>query len=111
MRISDWSSDVCSSDLLRFGFRHALHAMRAGFVLELRINAEAEDARNDFLEAAVLTFVGGQDFDLPSTRFRVLAVHSVQVTGEDRRLVAAGDRKRTRLKSSHYCESRMPSSA
>src|SRR3546814_2387041 len=61
---------------LRFGFRHALHAMRAGFVLELRINAEADDARNDFLEAAVLTFVGGQDFDLPATRFRVLAVHA-----------------------------------
>src|SRR3546814_11149575 len=24
MRISDWSSDVCSSDLLRLGFGHAL---------------------------------------------------------------------------------------
>src|SRR3546814_20111776 len=34
MRISDWSSDVCSSDLLQFGYnpvRHAVVQRRAGF--------------------------------------------------------------------------------
>jgi hypothetical protein len=38
---------------LRFGFRHALHAVRARFELELRIRAAAFDARDDFAEAAV----------------------------------------------------------
>src|SRR3546814_9730053 len=30
MRISDWSSDVCSSDLAAIGFRHVHRPFRAG---------------------------------------------------------------------------------
>ena len=76
---------------LRFGFRHALHAVRAGFELQLRIRAAAFDARDDFLEAAVFA----RDWrirlsTLPALALGIARVHAEQVAGEDRRLVAAG---------------------
>src|SRR5690606_25469319 len=51
---------------LRFGFRHALHAVGARFELQLRIRAASLDAGDDFLEAAVLAGAGRLDFDLPA---------------------------------------------
>ena len=38
---------------LGFGFRHPLHAVGAGLELQPRIGALADDARDDFLVAAV----------------------------------------------------------
>ena len=75
---------------LRFGFRHALHAVGAGFELQLRVRAAAFDAGDDFLVAAVFAGAGGFDFDLPALAFGVARVHAEQVAGEDRRFVAAG---------------------
>src|SRR3546814_8545152 len=41
MRISDWSSDVCSSDLLRFAFRFRLAVLLVDQVDDLRRGREA----------------------------------------------------------------------
>lgn len=52
---------------LGFGLRHALHAVRARLELELAVHALAFDAGDDFLVAAVLAFVLGEDFQAPAT--------------------------------------------
>src|SRR3546814_5786518 len=114
MRISDWSSDVCSSDLLDGGR----------------------------LDAGLLAVALFLEFDLVGMGFRPANIHSQQHRGlvlafgaagagmhleegivgiglarqqafQPRLgdLVAQADRKSTRLNSSHYCASRMPSSA
>ena len=75
---------------LRFGRRHALHAMRAGLELELRIGAPADDAADDFLVPAVLALALAEHFDLPALALGVARVHPEQVARENRRLVAAG---------------------
>src|SRR3546814_10430120 len=119
MRISDWSSDVCSSDLrLRSAleprerlfdrpFYRVVHAEadglpglvvdRYGDVLVVQMNAALLDRLNvPLLEAldAVL-----------APRTLVLRHDSPARALDDL------DRKSTRLNSSHYCASRMPSSA
>ena len=75
---------------LRFGGRHALHAVAAGLELELRIGALADDARDDFLVAAHLARAFRHDLDLPALALGVARVHAEQVAGEQRRFVAAG---------------------
>src|SRR5207342_1271213 len=75
---------------LRFGFRHALHAVRARFELEPGIRAAAFDARDDFLEAAMFAGIRRFDFDAPALAFGVTRIHAIQVAGEDRGFVAAG---------------------
>src|SRR3546814_6478196 len=93
MRISDWSSDVCSSDLrpgllvadhhLQFvagtGRGHLLHELRVQVGIGER-HAAGQQAGGD----------GGNTEGLA---------------------LCWEDRKSTRLHSSHYCASRMPSSA
>ena len=75
---------------LRFGRRHALHAMRAGFELEMRERAAADDAADDFLVAAVLA----RDFPTALRRASrvvgIARVHAKQIAREDRGLIAAG---------------------
>ena len=75
---------------LRFGFRHALHAVRAGLELEPRERALAFDARDDFLVAAVLAVARREDLDAPAAALGVARVHAEQIAGEDRGFVAAG---------------------
>src|SRR5690606_26064102 len=60
---------------LRFGFRHALHAVGAGLELQPRVRAAAFDARDHFLEAAVLALVGRLDLDPPALALGVARVH------------------------------------
>ncbi len=74
---------------LRLGRRHPLHAMRAGFELEHGISAPPDDAADDFFVAAVFAGALAENLDLPALGFRVAPIHTEQVSGEDRRLVAA----------------------
>ena len=75
---------------LRFGDRHALHPMPAGFKLQARVGTLADDAGDDFLVAADFTQGFGNDFDLPALAFGIAAVHAKQVAGKQRGFVAAG---------------------
>ncbi len=75
---------------LRLGFRHTLHAVRAGLELELGVDVVALDAGDDLLVTAVLAFVLRQDFQAPAALFGVTRVHAEQVAGEDGGLVTAG---------------------
>src|SRR3546814_10792965 len=105
MRISDWSSDVCSSDLV--------------------------DCDNSYLQSAILPIaalglegiavVGTADALLicPRARSQDMGIVVDRLAGDPRfaQLVrhmadeSVEDRKSTRLNSSHKCASRMPSSA
>ena len=73
---------------LRFGLRHALHAVRTGFEFEGRERAAADHAADHFLVAAVLAQALAEDFDLPAATFGVARVHAMQISGEDGGLVA-----------------------
>ena len=75
---------------LGFGLRHALHAVAAGFELELGIGALADDAGDDFLVAAHFARAFRHDLDLPALALGIARVHAEQVAGEQRRFVAAG---------------------
>src|SRR3546814_5821849 len=98
MRISDWSSDVCSSDLLGDE--------------ALAEDAEFAAARR-YAPSATLATLGHA-----KARFGPFAVidgatvrMAGDVTAATPRQFAAIDRKSTRLNSSPSCASRMPSSA
>src|SRR3546814_9330810 len=142
MRISDWSSDVCSSDLL--GMRRESENHVTAEELHL-IVAEAQSAGViDESERAMIssvmrladrpvrglmtprTDVDWLDVDAdeeeirarlvetPHTRLPVAegSVDAIVGVVQARDLVGVllEDRKSTRLNSSHYCASRMPSS-
>src|SRR3546814_9976311 len=114
MRISDWSSDVCSSDLVR-------------------ANKSAHLYDYDDLMAVVRPGLEGICLSMPMGPEDVALCAAIVAEAEDRNGVASGsvrllpaletprslqlayeiaqDRKSTRLNSSHYCASRMPSSA
>src|SRR3546814_3788667 len=106
MRISDWSSDVCSSDLAgrvtgvifeREGLEETAEAVRGVVLASGGFGANAEMRRKYIPQAD--------------------AGWSLQPEGSQGDGVTMGvsvggtDRKSTRLNSSHYCASRMPSSA
>src|SRR3546814_10157021 len=100
MLMSDCSSDVCSSDLRHRAGHHRARVLQIGG----RIGLAA-----DFAVVAVL--IGG-------TAMRALAL-DVAIGQEHAALgieqlldrTPCADRTSTRLNSSHYCASRMPSSA
>src|SRR5690606_8016238 len=66
------------------GFRHghALHAVAAGFELQLAIDVAAFEAQHHFLVAAQVGFAGGHDFAGPALALREAGVHAGQVGGE-----------------------------
>src|SRR3546814_5270373 len=131
MRISDWSSDVCSSDLAK-GHNYSIHDLLP------------EDAAvDDFLggefctiylapynyhrihmpidgQLAHWTYVPGRLFSVNAATARALPNLFTRNERLNARfdtpagafaLSMVGDRKSTRLNSSHECASRMPSSA
>src|SRR3546814_9485560 len=114
MRISDWSSDVCSSDLKPLEDIVAAQWARTSQVLLDDLDALPADRwtgldYDRFLadppgEIVRLCQWAGFAWDrelgdtLPLSRYTLTAP-------------GAGDRKRHRLNSSHYCAHRMPSSA
>src|SRR3546814_10633389 len=135
MRISDWSSDVCSSDL---PFRHGFFDGIAGVdpfdhlfgrgegefaltktlpITDLVFFSVVGDCVSDAAilhQVAVPASVGFIDARLILAEefgrsFPVLALPRRRDLFEDR--LRRRDRRSTRLKSGHYCASRMTSSA
>src|SRR3546814_1903808 len=98
MRISDWSSDVCSSDLL--------HHARAGLAVMRIRRREAETFSLSFLDVIACGF-GAVILLLIIT----LAFEPISAQEEVEQIKQRADRKSTRLNSSPSCASRMPSSA
>ena len=78
---------------LGFCFGNALHAMSAALELQPAVHVAALYARHNFLVAAVFAWPCVDDLYLPATGFRVAAVHAMQITGENCRLVAARCRR------------------
>src|SRR3546814_4841178 len=112
MRISDWSSDVCSSDLWTASesapaFRLKLAPVR------LNVPPRTCQCATAITEAPAAAIVVGDH--------RVEPIHVVIAVVVDSRLrtihadvfgqAIPKDRKSTRLNSSHSCATRMPSSA
>ncbi|KIU01434.1 hypothetical protein QU38_01650, partial [Staphylococcus aureus] len=75
---------------LCLGAGHALHAVHAGFELQLGEGAAPLDLGDDFLEAAHGAFAGGHQLPLPALQRGEALIHPVEVAREQRRLVAAG---------------------
>src|SRR3546814_6183868 len=101
MRISDWSSDVCNSEYFRIVARTASEA-EARRLLELGqvqfvVNVPAGFGRDVSRGARPALLVEADATD-PAATSNALGV-------------LTADRKSTRLKSSHSCAPRMPSSA
>src|SRR3546814_7647057 len=95
MRISDWSSDVCSSDLLIEAPHRTLnlaadYRIPLGAEGSLSFHADATNVTRQYFSATNIA-----DFRLPS--FWDVGAR-------------ISDRIRTLLNSSHYCSSRLPSS-
>src|SRR3546814_4050794 len=108
MRISDWSSDVCSSDLLTFRVDHESTAVSQANFFDQHVEVAGDDVGR-VANHGVLDFangwrgvvpgsvskvsVGGNavDFDTQLLEFSVVVGQVFQL----------GDRKSTRLNSSH----------
>src|SRR3546814_4810528 len=122
MRISDWSSDVCSSDLRDLGvFERTLHGVGGGeHALVLATGQQPADDRN--VSEHAVDRIGGHQ---RTAQIGSIAVQVDRALDRDaeRRTVSSGfdqfeqpvpiaeDRKSPRLNSSHSCAPRMPSSA
>src|SRR3546814_4212945 len=106
MRISDWSSDVCSSDLLA-GLA-AAPGRALGRAAARRFQSVA--SRNeDRAGSALADGLAAVQLDAELVGDHLLAARLL--AGLAAQVIAVRDRKSTRLNSSHYCASRMPSSA
>src|SRR3546814_4330382 len=107
MRISDWSSDVCSSDLsaaeLR-GDRLAQQSPRIGACCGRR---ELSVTQFDQAEATISSGFGNRD--RARAVFAVVAIASIglEIGGQMQPVTNLRDRKSTRLKSHHYSAPRM----
>ena len=75
-----------------FGRGDTLHAVDAGFILQLGEDARSVHADDDFLVAAEVGFALAHHFELPALELRVALVHAKEVACEERRLVSAGAR-------------------
>src|SRR3546814_1623489 len=105
MRISDWSSDVCSSDLqsnIPYAEAANLHKLLLRTGYRIGSPAPEEGHANKWL----LDFMNEVNRDTIKVDF--IALHWYDWGNWSS---AHKDRKSTRLNSSHYCSSRMPSSA
>src|SRR3546814_9142874 len=114
MRISDWSSDVCSSDLGELTIRPATGLTLAANALWLKTRINDYDGTNAAGQPE--NFDGAEFIYSPEFQGSVTLAYDTPVsdtfdlTGAVRARYQR-DRKSTRLNSSHYCASRMPSSA
>src|SRR3546814_6474896 len=119
MRISDWSSDVCSSDLKEFGSaggddRVDGLARFGGAIAELiRPNGIARGivAERGFIFAGIVIGLAEREMQVqPVVGARVAIGFSGVGGGLHFRalLRPEPDRKSTRLNSSHQCASRLP---
>src|SRR3546814_7869546 len=124
MRISDWSSDVCSSDL-----RRARRVQRMDDLPRFPRRIEPVRVERDDAEAGLRALEGVRQ-QAAMLLGQIEIIHrpgaveigiGVEPLDKAQPLMAkiafdlkigveAEDRKRTRMNSSHYCASRMPSS-
>src|SRR3546814_6316551 len=108
MRISDWSSDVCSSDLLvaddwdRMGFPIAICKADGSFVTTKPANTGGRVTPETIAEQIVYEIGDPGAYLLPDVscdwrngQLKQVGENRIEVSG------ARGDRKSTRLNSSH----------
>src|SRR3546814_3774714 len=112
MRISDWSSDVCSSDLLVAGGLVDEDLRFAG--IELRRDQGGVQEMHSHGPAFVMHAAEGRKVAVAHGGDRVLVLRELVAQGfefgrQRRRPALGGDRKSTPLNSSHECASRMQS--
>src|SRR3546814_3525093 len=107
MRISDWSSDVCSSDLVRY-----VCPCGADQEIDLVLTT-LQTFQNNLLsvEACRDKDDDADPVDLHPCRMRRAVEGADNAHAEIGGSRKAGDRKSTRLTSSHSCADRMPLSA
>src|SRR3546814_9265433 len=108
MRISDWSSDVCSSDLIGVADQLLLPVVAQAAVLFLGDAAQRRAERQDREQLVDLLLVLGEDVgdrgllqdgrDLVGPRIRMERPRSGAQTGGR---AGPGDRTRTRLNYNH----------
>src|SRR3546814_10899764 len=113
MRMSDWSSDACSSDLvISPKTRGGKTVMRPQIKLineageEVKIAGTDHSVNISFPVGALITVRDVQEVGVGGVLARI-----PQESQKTRDITGGLDRKSTRLNSSHYCASRMPSSA
>src|SRR3546814_3319067 len=120
MRISDWSSDVCSSDLLGGLVAVGMDVhLEAGGVIAINetmhvFRGHVPDAVRPAVEISGPFQPGGEALDRPVGH--QLDQAEAELVGRCSDQAAqlgdtVGDRKSTRLNSSYYCASRMTYSA
>src|SRR3546814_1046910 len=113
MRISDWSSDVCSSDLIAHldmdAFYASVELLRypelRGLPVVIGAGSDAQptmQADGTRVFSCLRGYVGRGVVTTSTYEARALGVFSA---------MGMIDRKSTRLNSSHSCASRMPSAA
>src|SRR3546814_9356270 len=108
MRISDWSSDVCSSDL------RGLHRGRAGVAEQVEETAAARLAEDALAQRTVVEEQAGVEVVEqvhPQPRLAFTHDEAFTARAEAGARLRVLDRKSTRLNSSPLCAPRMPSSA
>src|SRR3546814_5959156 len=118
MRISDWSSDVCSSDLDLIDLQSSVPSLRVGQLqssanTNFIIRGFGNGANNAGIETSVGVFIDGvyrsrsaaQVGDLPNVeRIEVLRGPQSTLFGTNAPAgVISNDRKSTRLNSTHTC--------
>src|SRR3546814_4890090 len=106
MRISDWSSDVCSSDL-----RYQCAEGEFPFPVEWLAGCAAAGRAKAKPERQGGTISGGREAGFESKTALLPESRPLLCDHARQRLEGALDRKSTRLNSSHSCATRMPSSA
>src|SRR3546814_5856252 len=105
MRISDWSSDVCSSDLWRTIGQHDFRMDDAGLVREIMVAPESVivqsfrrtigRARNGTRSVGAADDLGREMVDRHNSPYTAF------LSARRQRRISAQDRKSTRLNSSH----------
>src|SRR3546814_7695677 len=113
MRISDWSSDVCSSDLTRPVLVEIQALLSPSPPGSPRRAVVGWDSSRLAMILAVLEARCGLALAGHDVYLNVAGGLRISEPAADLAVAAAlvSDRKSTRLNSSHYCASRMPSSA
>src|SRR3546814_5099449 len=121
MRISDWSSDVCSSDLSSEWFPQKERSYAIGWVNSATTIGVILTAPTVALFMRVLGFDWRETFIYTGAFGALLLIlwlwlysnprESGKVSEAELAWIEHEDRKSTRLNSSHQCAPRMPSSA
>src|SRR3546814_5729402 len=128
MRISDWSPDVGSSDLAYvkqidggIGYVELSYALQNKLTFTRLKNAAGNfvQPRDETFSAAAASadWANAKDFYLVMTNapgensWPITATNFILMYKQPKNAATANARKSTRLNSSHYCASRMPSSA